>query len=99
EDERLALLDDDRMLPVGLEPVEERLRRQDGQIAVLAPLLDELGGRSGEEQPVQGGPAVVAQAVEIVLRQLGDAGLGLAALQGLGTERLRPAAGRITELA
>lgn len=81
------------------QPVEEVLAVEDAGVAVRGAVGVELAGRSREQQPVERRPAVLAEAVAVVLGQLGERpGLGAAA-QRLAAERLGPAAGRGAQLA
>ena len=62
EQQRLALLEGDVVLPSGPEPVEVLGGADDRHVAVGRARLLELPGRSGEQQPVEGPAAIGPQA-------------------------------------
>ena len=99
EQQALAGLDLGLVLAALLEPVEELDGPEHREVAVALAAVLELARRAGEEQLVEGAPRVGAQRLLLLGGQLGGARSRLAPLEGLGAERLGPAAGRVAELA
>ena len=79
--------------------MQEDRGRQHRQVRVVGGGLVEVAGRPGEQQPVQGRPRTLGERGLVRLRKLGLHRLHEASGQRLAAERLRPAAGRIAQLA
>ena len=93
----------DLVLLAVAQPVEVVDRRQHRDVAERRAGLQEVAGRAGEQQLVErraAGPrAAVGQGRRLLGGELAGRRLPAAALERLGAERLRPAAGRVAELA
>jgi len=79
--------------------VQELARGQHREVRVLLGGLLEVLRRAGEQQAVERPARVGRQGRGVGVRQVGLDGTDPAARQRLGAERLRPPAGRVTEVA
>ena len=98
DEQPLARLEVDLVLGADVDAVQELAGPQHREVGVGVAGVQEVLGGAGEQQPVEGGPGVGLERLAVLRRQLGVARLDVAPFQGLGAERLGPAAGRVAEL-